>query len=65
MRAPLTLEQLAARTPSGLRTEVYAAALIAITADTPSEREFLDALAQRLELDDAARRDVHSQLGLD
>jgi len=65
MRAPLTLEQLAVRTPPALRTEVYAAALIAITADTAAERDFLDALAQRLDLDDASRRDVHAQLGLD
>lgn len=65
MRAPLTLEQLAVRTPPALATEVYAAALIAITADTPAERDFLDALAQRLGLDDASRRDVHAQLGLD
>lgn len=65
MRAPLTLEQLAVRTPAGLGPEVYAAALIAITADTPSEREFLDALAARLALDDASRRDIHAQLDLD
>jgi uncharacterized membrane protein YebE (DUF533 family) len=65
MRAPLTLEQLAVRTSPALRTEVYAAALIAITADTPAERDFLDTLAARLELDADARRDVHAQLGLD
>ncbi len=65
IRAPLTLEQLAVRTPAALRAEVYAAALIAITADTDQERAFLDRLAAQLELDADARADIHSQLGAD
>ena len=65
IRAPLTLEQLAVRTPASLRAEVYAAALIAITADTEHERAFLERLAGRLELDGAARADIHAQLGVD
>lgn len=65
IRAPLTLEQLAVRTPANLRAEVYAAALIAITADTAEERAFLDRLAAQLSLDAAARADIHSQLGID
>lgn len=65
IRAPFTVEQLVARTPANLRAEVYAAALIAITADTEAERAFLDGLAHQLPLDDAARRDIHAQLGLD
>lgn len=65
IRAPFTLEQLVARTPTNLRAEVYAASLIAITADTQAERDFLDRLAQQLSLDEAARRDIHGQLGLD
>ena len=65
IRAPLTLEQLAVRTPASQRAEVYAAALIAITADTEHEREFLARLAGQLELDDAARADIHAQLGVD
>lgn len=65
IRAPLTLEQLAVRTPASLRAEVYAAALIAITADTEHERAFLERLAGRLELDRAARADIHVQLGVD
>lgn len=64
MRAPFTVEQLAVRTVPEQRAEVYAAALIAITADTPSEREFLDRLAGQLELSPSARADVHAQLGL-
>ena len=65
IRAPLTLEQLAVRTPAGLRAEVYAAALIAITAETDEERAFLDRLAGQLSLDAAARADIHAQLGVD
>ena len=65
IRAPLTLEQLAVRTPASLRAEVYAAALIAITADTEEERAFLDRLAAQLSLDGAARAEVHAQLGVD
>lgn len=64
MRAPLTLEQLAARTPADLRDETLAAALIAITADTESEQRFLDRLATLLQLDDAAQQEIHQQLGL-
>lgn len=65
IRAPFTLEQLVVRTPAQLRPETYAAALIAITADTAEERAFLDRLASQLQLDDGARRDIHAQLGVD
>jgi uncharacterized membrane protein YebE (DUF533 family) len=64
IRAPLTLDQLAARTPPALRDEVYAAALIAITADTEAERTFLDSLAAALTLEAGTRRDIHAQLGV-
>jgi uncharacterized membrane protein YebE (DUF533 family) len=64
IRAPLTMEQLTVRTPPSLRAEVYAAALIAITADTEHERAFLERLAGQLELDAAARADIHAQLGV-
>lgn len=65
IRAPLTVAQLAVRTPPDLREEVYAAALIAIRADTDAERAFLADLAARIGLDAAARAALHSQLGLD
>ncbi len=64
IRAPFTLEQLVVRTPPGRQAEVYAAALLAITADTEQERAFLDRLAGQLGLDAAARADIHAQLGL-
>lgn len=62
--APMTLKQLAIRTPENLRDETYAAALIAITSDTREERDFLDQLAAALKLDEEARRDIHQQLGI-
>ena len=65
IRAPLTVAQLAVRTPAELRDEVYAAALIAITADTDAERAFLADLAARIGLDAAARTALHARLGVD
>lgn len=64
IRAPLNLKQLVARTPEALRDDTYAAALIAITADTVEEREFLDQLSNALNLDPAERQDIHKQLGM-
>lgn len=64
IRAPMTLAQLVVRTPVELRDEVYAAALIAITADSEAERAFLDLLASELKLGEDARRGIHGQLGL-
>ncbi|GGA86270.1 hypothetical protein GCM10011521_25960 [Arenimonas soli] len=65
MRAPFTLDQLAVRTPVALRQETYAAALVAITADTQEERAFLDRLGAALDLNQDTRRELHDRLGLD
>ncbi len=62
--APMSLKQLVVRTPEHLRDETYAAALIAITADTLEERNFLDQLATGLKLETQARQEIHQQLGL-
>jgi uncharacterized membrane protein YebE (DUF533 family) len=64
INAPMNLRQLVVRTPDSLRDETYAAALIAITADTAEERDFLDQLATGLKLDAQARQEIHQQLGL-
>lgn len=64
IRAPLNLKQLVARTPEELRDDTYAAALIAITADTAEEREFLDQLSSALRIDPVARQEIHQQLGM-
>ena len=64
INAPMNLKQLVARTPHCLRDETYAAALIAITADTAEERDFLDQLGSALALDAKARQEIHQQLGM-
>ncbi len=64
IRAPMNLKQLVARTPENLRDETYAAALIAITSDSPEERDFLDQLASALKLDASARQEIHQQVGM-
>jgi uncharacterized membrane protein YebE (DUF533 family) len=61
--APFTLEQLVARTPAAQREAVYAAALIAITADTEAERAFLDRLGNALQLEPARRERLAAELG--
>ena len=52
MMSPLDLDAVVApaRTPE-MAAEIYAASLVAMTADTPAERAYLDALAGRLKLD--------------
>jgi uncharacterized membrane protein YebE (DUF533 family) len=62
--APFSLKQLVARTPENLRDETYAAALIAISADTDAEKQFLDQLATALNLDATTTQEIHQQLGL-
>jgi uncharacterized membrane protein YebE (DUF533 family) len=64
IQAPFTLKQLIARTPTQLRDETYAAALIAISADTDAERQFLEQLAQGLQLSREEQQSIHEQVGL-
>jgi uncharacterized membrane protein YebE (DUF533 family) len=64
IQAPFTLKQLIARTPEQLRDETYAAALIAISADTDAERQFLEQLAQGLQLSREQQQSIHEQVGL-
>ena len=45
----------------GLREQVYAASLLAIEVDSQAERDYLDRLAQRLGLDEAARKKIEAQ----
>ncbi len=52
--APAPLPQIIAGTREGLQREVYAASMLAITADTLAEQAHLNSLAIGLKLDDAA-----------
>jgi len=47
-----------------LARQVYTASLLAITVDTPAERDYLKNLARRLFLSDAMVASVHAELGL-
>lgn len=62
LRTPATLEQIVAATRAELRLETYAAALLAVTVDTDTERQYLDTLANQLGLTAEDRERVHQQL---
>ena len=47
-----------------LARQIYTASLLAITVDTPAERDYLKDLARRLFLSDATVASVHAELGL-
>jgi len=64
LSTPLDINAVAARanTPEHA-AEIYAASLVAITADTASERAYLDALAGKLRLDPALIAEIHKAAG--
>jgi hypothetical protein len=64
LRAPATLDQIAAATRPELRLETYAAALIAISVDSDAERVYLERLATALGLSAAEVQLVRQQLGM-
>ena len=61
--APATLPQIIASTRDGLQREVYAASMLAITADTMAEQAHLNSLAMGLKLDDAALAQISHAVG--
>lgn len=64
LSSPLDISAVAARadTPEHA-TEIYAASLVAITADTAAERAYLDALANKLKLAPALVAEIHKAAG--
>lgn len=64
LSTPLDINAVVARadTPAHA-TEIYAASLVAISADTAAERAYLDALASRLKLDPALVSEIHKAAG--
>jgi uncharacterized membrane protein YebE (DUF533 family) len=64
LSSPLDINAVAARadTPEHA-TEIYAASLVAITADTASDRAYLDALASKLKLAPALVAEIHKAAG--
>ena len=64
LSSPLDINAVVARADSAEHgAEIYAASLVAITADTPSERAYLDALAYKLKLDPGLVAEIHKQAG--
>lgn len=64
LSSPLDINAVVARadTPEHA-TEIYAASLVAITADTAAERAYLDALASKLGLAPALVAEIHKAAG--
>lgn len=65
MEKPLDLDALVRDVPNReVAVQVYAASLLAITVDTPTEQDYLRRLAEALGLDAAAVAGVHQTLGI-
>lgn len=64
LSSPLDINAVVARadTPEHA-AEIYAASLVAITADTLAEQTYLEALASKLRLDPALVAEIHAQAG--
>jgi len=64
LSSPLDINAVVARadTPEHA-TEIYTASLVAITADTPAERTYLDALANKLRLAPGLVSEIHAAAG--
>lgn len=64
LSSPLDINAVVARadTPEHA-AEIYAASLVAITADTAAEQAYLEALAVKLKLDPALVTEIHRQAG--
>lgn len=64
LSTPLDINSVVARadTPEHA-TEIYAASLVAITADTAAERAYLDVLASKLKLAPALIAEIHKAAG--
>jgi len=66
LSSPLDIEAVVARadTPEHA-SEIYAASLVAVKPDTPTERAYLDALAFKLKLAPALVAEIHKAAGLE
>ena len=64
LASPLDINAVVARadTPEHA-TEIYAASLVAMVSDTPSERAYLEALAHKLQLDPGLVAEIHRAAG--
>ena len=63
IRKPLDLDAIAAKATTMERAaEIYAVSVLAIDADNPTEVEYLDELASRLNLDSGLRRNIETEV---
>ncbi|WP_108484590.1 DUF533 domain-containing protein [Oceaniglobus ichthyenteri] len=63
LNAPVDAQALARDVPNGMGLEIYTAAVLAITPDNRDEAQFLNALAEHLNLDKAEVNAVHIAQG--
>lgn len=64
LSSPLDINAVVARSDSPEHAaEIYAASLVAISADTAAEQAYLEALAVKLRLDPALVTEIHRQAG--
>ncbi|MDP5217949.1 DUF533 domain-containing protein [Ruegeria sp. 2205SS24-7] len=64
LAAPLDIVGLAQAAQGAAATQVYATSLAVMRIDTGAEAQYLNMLAQSLGLSDAARRQIHAQMGV-
>ncbi|MBL8666940.1 MAG: tellurite resistance TerB family protein [Rhodospirillales bacterium] len=65
LQKPLNMDDLVSRVRSPeVAVQVYSASLLAIDVDTPAEKEYLQKLAQALQLDAETVARVHEALGI-
>lgn len=64
LASPLDINAVVARADTPAHAaEIYAASLVAISADTPAEQAYLEALAAKLKLDPALVAEIHRTAG--
>jgi len=64
LAAPVDVEGLAADTSDQMKAQVYATSLMAIKVDHVKEAQYLDALADALDLSPEVRETVHRSMGV-
>ena len=64
MAAPMNVEGFISSVPKGMEQQVYLMSLLAIDLDTQAEAQYLDKLAQGLNIDHATSNAIHQKLGV-
>lgn len=64
LAAPVDPMRLATQAGDAVKAQIYATSLMAIRVDTGAERDYLDQVAQVLDLSDAARARIHAAMGV-